>query len=163
MNFYGVGVMLGGFGTDPEDIMYVCKEHGFWYMGWDKDEFPNKRKNIEMMEETIANVHVGDIVFAKAFHFASPRKMYIRAIGRVNSLEMPKDISYELNQKCGFSVLWKKCYEHRICLESSDDFMPQGFIEGCDKSHNRCNTIFEETNEQIKQRIMDLLLDDEEV
>ena len=105
MKFYGVGVMLGGFGTDPEDIMQICKDHNFWYMGWDKEYFPDKHDSIEMMEEIIKSVHIGDIVFAKAFHFASPRKLYIRAIGRVTSLEMPMDIPNELKQKYGFPII----------------------------------------------------------
>ena len=60
MKFYGVGVMLGGFGTDPEDIMQICKDHNFWYMGWDKEYFPDKHDSIEMMEEIIKSVHIGD-------------------------------------------------------------------------------------------------------
>lgn len=160
MNFYGVGVMLGGFGTDPYDIMPICKEHGFWYMDFNKDKLPDKLEFIEMLEETIENIQVGDIIFAKGFHFSSPRKLYIRAIGRVTSKEMPDDIPSELKNKSGVSVSWEKYYENRICLESSDTFMSEGFVKGCDKEHNRCNTIFEETNEQMKLKIMELLFGD---
>lgn len=162
MKFYGVGVMLGGFGTDPYDIMPICKEHSCWYTDFNKDKLPDKHEFIEMLEETIENIQVGDIIFAKGFHFSSPRKLYIRAIGRVIAKEMPDDIPNELKSKSGVSVSWEKYYERRICLKSSETFMSEGFVKGCDKEHNRCNTIFEETNEQMKLKIMELFIGDTE-
>lgn len=138
MKFYGVGVKLGGHTSKSKDILDECIKNDVWYMGFDEGEKEN-------YEELIANIHKGDVIYAKSLHQTWKEEMRIKAIGIVTDAPLPNGY----NSVSSLSVLWIRKFEPNInlkCLEMS-------FIEGI----NRRNTIFQETDPQIIKEVLRLI------
>lgn len=137
MNYYGVGVKLGGGGKTPVDIFNECLENGIWYMG-----FPNGAKL--NFEKLIENICVGDIVIAKAYATPSQRYYYVRGIGIVVNKKIT-NAAYA--DKQGFDVIWFKNFQTPIHL------LAKNYKRGTFHT----STIFHETNTAMIAKIQEMM------
>jgi len=138
MKFYGVGVKLGAYTSEPKDILQECIENNVWYMGFNKDVKPS-------YEEIISNVQVGDLIFAKSLHQATKDEMRIKAIGIV--VDNPLTENY--NNHTSLSVLWIRKFSPPVNLS----YLKMNFL----KNVNRRNTIFQEIDSIIIDEILKLI------
>lgn len=143
MNFYGVGVKLGGHTPESEDILQECIDNNVWYMGFRAGEKPE-------FEKLISQVKKGDIIFAKSLHQAWKDEMRIKAIGFVTDEPLPDGYK----EYSSISVRWFKKFEPSINFE----YLGMNFIEGI----NRRNTIFQEENTKIISEVKKLMIDNSE-
>ena len=149
MNFYGVGVKPGSLTPKRGyDILPKCLEYHLWYMGEAKNP---------VFREIIDKANVGDVVVVKAFNYKSPKKYHIRAIGIIADKEKPENIPEDLKGKYGFSVTWLKHFEKKLHLESDDTFMPKGFLSGMPHNNSRTNSIYQETDKSMIEKIQQIM------
>ena len=139
MDFYGVGVRLGGKGENS--IFMNCIKHKCWYMGFSQGF--NER-----YDKIIEQVQYGDIVFAKSYLVANNQReaeMRIEAIGIVTGKDLPEDIAKDY--KMGFSVSWIKLFNEPISFTANE------IAIGCRKP----DTIYHENDKNMKELILDMM------
>ena len=138
MNFYGVGVKLGGYSDFPKDILQECLHNNIWYMGFHegcKTEY----------EQLIQTMQPGDVLYAKSLHQSWKEEMRLKAIGIVTADPLPNNYQHF----CGVSVIWITIFEPNVNLK----YLNLNFIEKI----NRRNTVFLETDKRIIEEIKRLM------
>ena len=108
MDFYGVGVRLGGKGENS--IFMNCIKHKCWYMGFSQGF--NER-----YDKIIEQVQYGDIVFAKSYLVANNQReaeMRIEAIGIVTGKDLPEDIAKLEAKKQKIKEITKKGRKYEL-------------------------------------------------
>lgn len=139
MDFYGVGVRLGGKGENS--ILANCIKYNCWYMGFSQGY--NER-----YDKIIKQVQYGDIVFAKSYlvaHHQREAEMRIEAIGIVTGKDLSEDIAKDY--KMGFSVSWVKVFDEPISFTANEIAL----------GGRKPDTIYHENDTNMKELILDIM------